>query len=375
MFYTAMAVVLLTSCGQAAPPEPTIIPLPTRQQETPTLICPPTAAPTATKTPAPTSSPTQSPPTSTPEPTRPSGPRPATPTPTPGLEGRFVFQVASGGDIYTVNADGSGLVRVTQGMDPSWSPDGSRIAFARWTTPWGIYTSAADGSQERLLFNSHVARAPVWSPDGSQIAFYFETEGLTAPWKEYLEGYGWITLIPPQLQTEWHLGVLDVADGYLHQPYCDRFAFSPTWSGDGRVLIYDGDHGLSVTTVEGPNNVSFNDNVHDQFPVVSPDGRHIVFMHWQHDHWEIYLMNADGSGRWPLTGSSALLERRPNNVSPAWSPDGQRIAFLSDRSGDWAFYVMNADGSDQRQVLANVTERLKIIYRGVNERVVSWGPS
>ncbi|MDH4207263.1 MAG: hypothetical protein OEV76_00135 [Anaerolineae bacterium] len=375
ILYAVMVTVLLASCGQAAPPEPTIIPLPTRYQETPTLICPPTVAPTATETPAPTSSPTQSPPSPTPEPTTPPRPRPATPTPTPGLEGRFVFQVASGGDIYTVNADGSGLVRVTRGMDPSWSPDGSRIAFARWTSPWGIYTTAADGSQERLLFSSHVARAPVWSPDGKQIAFYFETEGLTAPWKEYLEGYGWITLIPPQLQTEWHLGVVDVADGYFHQPYCDRFAFSPTWSGDGGVLIYNGDHGLSVTTVEGPNNVSFNDNVHDHFPVMSPDGRRIVFMHWQHDHWEIYLMNADGSSRWPLTGSSALLERRPNNVSPAWSPDGKQIVFLSDRSGDWAFYVMSADGSDQRQVLANVTERLKIIYRGVNERVISWGAS
>jgi Tol biopolymer transport system component len=97
-------------------------------------------------------------------------------------------------------------------------------------------------------------------------------------------------------------------------------------------------------------------------------------MHWQHDHWEIYVMNADGSGRWPLTSSSALLERRPHNVSPAWSPDGQQLVFLSDRAGEWEFYVMNADGSDQRQILADVTERLKIIYRGVNERVISWAP-
>jgi TolB protein len=290
------------------------------------------------------------------------------------LEGRFVFQVASGGDIYVVNADGTGLIRLTEGMDPSWSPDGSKMAVARWTTPWGIYTINADGSGEKLLFSSQVARAPVWSPDGSQIAFYFETEGLAPPWREYIEGYGWLTLIPAQRQTEWHLGVVDVADGYLHQPYCDRFAFSPTWSGDGEWLIYNGDHGLSETTVEGPNNVSFSDNVHDQFPVISPDGSRIAFMHWQHDHWEVYVMNADGSGRWPLTRSSALLERRPNNVSPAWSPDGEQIVFLSDRGGDWQFYAMKADGSDQRQILKNVTDVLKIRYAGVNERVISWSP-
>jgi len=284
-----------------------------------------------------------------------------------------VFQVAGGGDIYTVNADGSGLVRLTDGMDPNWSPDGSQIAFSRWTPPWGIYTINRDGSNERLVFSSNVARSPVWSPDGKQIAFYFETEGWTARWRECIEGYGCITIIPPMLQEEWHIGVVDVADGYFHQPYCDRFSFSPTWSADGEWILYDGDHGLSMTTVERPNNRMFTENVHDTFPVRSPDGTRVAFMHRQHDHWEIYVMNADGSGRWPLTSSSALLDRRPNNVSPAWSPDGEQIVFLSDRGGKWEFYVMNADGSDQRKILEGITDRFDIQYNGVNERVISWG--
>jgi TolB protein len=183
------------------------------------------------------------------------------------------------------------------------------------------------------------------------------------------------------LQQEWHLGVVDVADGYFHQPYCDRFSFSPSWSADGEWIVYDGGdsgatpselHGLCMTTVEGPNNSVLTNNVHDHFPVWSPDGTQIAFMHRQHDHWEIYVMNADGSGRWPLTSSSALLERRPNNVSPAWSPDGEEIVFLSDRGGKWEFYVMNAGGSDQRKILEGVTDRFDIQYNSVNERVISW---
>jgi Tol biopolymer transport system component len=66
------------------------------------------------------------------------------------------------------------------------------------------------------------------------------------------------------------------------------------------------------------------------------------------------------------------LERRPNNVSPAWNPNGKQIVFLSDRSGEWEFYVMDADGSNQRQILKNVTETLKVQYEGGSERVVSW---
>jgi len=306
----------------------------------------------------------------------------ATPIPRPELEGRFVFQVATGGDIYTVNADGSGLTRLNTGMDPSWSPDGSQITFVRWITPWGIYIINADGSNERLLFSSNVARAPVWSPDGSQIAFYFETEGWTAPVKACIPERGCIVVRPPQLQTEWHLGVVDVADGYLRQPYNDRFSYSPTWSADGEWIVYDGGddgatpselHGLCMTTVEGSNNGVLTNNVHDHFPVWSPDGTRIAFMHWQHDHWEIYIMNADGSGRQALTSSSAYVKPRPNNVAPAWSPDGEQIVFLSDRGGEWEFYVMDADGSDQRQILENVTDQLDIQYNGVYERVISWG--
>ncbi len=371
-----LLIVVLSGCGG-------VLPTGVREQTTPSSTpVAATATPTATMThtptptmvpPTSTATPTPLPSTNTPTATATPRPLPPSPTPTPALQGRFVFQVASGGDIYTVNADGSNLIRVTAGMDPSWSPDGRKIALSRWTTPWGIYIINADGGNERLVFSSNVARAPIWSPDGSQIAFYFETEGWTAPWIECIEPYGCITIIPPQLQTEWHIGVVDLADGYLHQPYNDRFSFSPTWSADGHWIIYDGDHGLSKTTVEGPNNQRLTDNVHDTFPVWSPDGNRIAFMHWQHDHWEIYLTDADGSGRWPLTSSSGLLERRPNNVSPAWSPDGKEIAYLSDRGGKWEFHVMNADGSDQRKILEGVTESLNIQYNGVNERVISWG--
>ena len=366
---------LLTGCVDILPsgigeePSPTATPVP--PTATPTAI--PTYTPTPTAIP-PTNTPTPTPvpPTSTPRATATPRPMPPTPTSTPTLQGRFVFQVASGGDIYRVKADGSGLTRLTDGLDPSWSADGTQIAFSRWTSPWGIYTMNGDGSNERLVFSSDVARSPVWSPDGSQIAFYFETEGLTAPWRECIEGYGCIVIVPPLVQQEWHIGVVDVGDGYFRQPYCDRFSFSPTWSVDGEWIAYNGDHGLSMTTVEGPNNRVLTENVHDHYPVWSPDGTRIAFMHWQHDHWEIYVMNADGSGRWPLTSSSALLERRPHNVSPAWSPDGEQIVFLSDRGGDWEFYVMNADGSNQRKILGGVTDRLNIMYRGVGERVISW---
>ena len=281
---------------------------------------------------------------------------------------------SSGGDIYVVNADGTGLRRLTQGMDPSWSPDGTQVVFARWTEPWGMYLINADGTNERLLFSSSVARSPVFSPDGSQIAFHFTTEGRHPAWRFWIAGFGWYYIERGYKQTEWHLGVVNVADGRLHEPYCDNLSFSPTWTVDGEWLVYDGQQGLMTSEANGANNVPFADNVHDHVPVMSPDGSRIAFMHWQHDHWEIYVMNADGSGLHPLTSSSNYVKPRPNNVSPAWSPDGEQIVFLSDRGGEWEFYVMDADGCNQMKILENVTASLDIQYNGVYERVVSWGP-
>jgi dipeptidyl aminopeptidase/acylaminoacyl peptidase len=398
-----LLLLLLTACGQATVPEAsdvygpmapsvvpegkataTMMPEPIAGSESPTSTPEPTATaaePTSTPTPE-AVEPTQTP-TPTTEVTAAPSVAAAAPAAeaasTTGLQGRFVFQVASGGDIYTVNADGSDLTRLTTGMDPDWSPDGSQVTFSRWSQPWGIYAINADGSGEKLVFSSNVARAPVWSPDGTQIAFYFQTEGMTAPNQMCMGGD--CRTMPGHEQTEWHVGVVDVADGYLHQPYVDRFSFSPTWSADGGWLVYDGgdsgalpteNHGLCLTTVEGPNNTVLTNDTNDHYPVWSPDGTRIAFMHWKHDHWEIFVMNADGSDRHPLTSSSNYVRPVPNNVSPAWSPDGKQIVFLSDRGGKWEFYVMDADGSNQRQILQNVTDTLDIQYTANYERVISW---
>jgi TolB protein len=400
-------ILLLCGCGEAVVSEaedtsaPTGPPAALEEMVTATVEPEPTAtAEEPTSTPEPTATAAEPTSTPTPEPVEPT--ETATPTATPqaaaaqstvaptaaaeesstsGLEGRFVFQVASGGAIYTVNADGSNLTYITDGMDPSWSTDGTQIAYSSWAEPWGIYIVNADGSDERLLFNSSVGRAPVWSPDDTQIAFYFETEGMTAPNQRCMGGV--CETMPGHLQTEWHVGVLDVADGYFRQPYVDRFSFSPTWSADGEWLVYDGGdsgtlpsevRGLCTTTVEGPNNTVLTGNTNDHYPVVSPDGTKVAFMHWQHDHWEIYIMNIDGGDRHPLTSSTMYVDPRPNNVAPAWSPDGEQIVFLSDRSGEWEFYVMNADGSGQRKILEEVTETLDIQYNSAYERVISWGP-
>lgn len=111
-------------------------------------------------------------------------PKATTPLPTPSMTGTIAFERVvkpdADSDIYVVNADGTGLKRLTDGPGyadhPSWSPDGSKIA---WVGPPGgggddpeIWVMNADGSAKvQLTKGASSGCQPTWSPDGKQIAF------------------------------------------------------------------------------------------------------------------------------------------------------------------------------------------------------------
>src|SRR5215212_4386011 len=92
----------------------------------------------------------------------------------PGDNGKIAY--ANGGDIWTMNPDGTGQVNVTSDAatqgSPAWSPDGTKISYDQGTQ---TYTMNADGTNRTLADdgagNIRNRRDPAWSPDGARIAF------------------------------------------------------------------------------------------------------------------------------------------------------------------------------------------------------------
>lgn len=198
--------------------------------------------------------------------------------------------------IHVMNADGSGLTRLTSSYHheeaPAWSPDGTRVAFARYTLTWGpedIYVVDADGSGNEVQLTSHPARdfLPAWSPDGSRIAFTTDRDGNEEVYVMNADGSDPVNL--------------------TRHPASDV-----VWAG-----------------------------------AWSPDGTRLVFQTGRMGNAEIFVMNADGSDPVNLT-NSPLQEK-----GGAWSPDGSQVVFWQDPAGD--VFIVYADGTGMADITNSVS--------------------
>jgi TolB protein len=71
--------------------------------------------------------------------------------------------------VWVMKSDGRGRKRIVPGTDPSWSPDGKRLAFQYGTNYPVVYVVDANGKNRKSVSNGRVI---VWSPDAKKLAFY-----------------------------------------------------------------------------------------------------------------------------------------------------------------------------------------------------------
>lgn len=293
-------------------------------------------------------------------------------------------------EIWLMDADGghqTRLIEAGEGFElsfPVWSPDGSRIAFARWHGFHGdelgdvdVWVADADGTGQRAIADGEGWQwLPRWSPSGDVVSYTVEVQGgpsmSTGPLGRET-GFGPLgpgfddaasSAVRPDADL-WRVRVDETGtpEPIVVAPGDDR---SGGWSPDGTRLAFDatrdGNTEIYVVDADGSNPVRLTDNPSEDWaPSWAPDGTRIAFASDRSGIDQVFVMGADGSAVTQLTDEPA------GNNGPSWSPDGDRIAFTSWRGDDQEIWSMAADGTDL-QNLSRSLSTTDAVWDG------SWGP-
>jgi len=305
-------------------------------------------------------------------------------------------------ELLSVGPSSSGLQRIAGGakpalthgpvpfQGPTWSPDGSLIAFSGYFRPdkWEIFVAAPDGSELRAIPGTTKGLNPVFAPDGRTIAFarsriHTPRIDIHHPLQSLHGGYA--------STTTWTVGVdggglrrlTRWRNGLHNQPS----SFSP--DGSTLALSRNGPRGHEAVALHLDNGRVAVLARNAEEPAYSPDGTRIAFVSYRDRNVdpkggfdgpasasELYVRNLDGTGLTQITRTHNRQEQ-----SPSWDPSGQRIAYTQTTAPElfalgFTSVVMevNADGTCLTRVFGKPTKRGADLSVGVGLYGPAWQP-
>jgi eukaryotic-like serine/threonine-protein kinase len=220
---------------------------------------------------------------------------------------------------------------------PAWLLDSRSLVIAE---PRGLLLLSTETRQKRrLTVSPYLDGMPAVSPDGSKLAF--------CRWTAHRDS----DLYQVELSEEFKM---------LSEPKRLTFGkFSdvwPAWSADGRALVFSaevpGDPSaaslwkIDLSIAGKPQRLSIHDR--GSAPAISHLGNRLAFAQGMFDT-DILRMEVPSPGKEALPSRKCISTTRWE-IRPTFSPDGKKVAFLSNRSGSTQIWVCDPDGSNQVQV-------------------------
>jgi WD40 repeat protein len=274
----------------------------------------------------------------------------------PGANGKINFTSdRSPGGAYFMNPDGSAPTGAP--VVGIWSPDASHV-LRYCDNAFCVFR--ADGTFESDHYFAAAMHGMGWSPDGTKIIHAEQSCGASVCdpdrilYQGYPSGPGATVTSQDDLQPAWspdgaRIAFISFRDNprglFLDPP-------PPPGSTDLYLIKVDGTGLVRLTNSPGfeggPVGLAIDDfDERTALPSWSPNGTKIAVASNRDGNWEIYVVNADGSGAQRLTNNPG------SDWRPVWSPDGTKIAFQTDRDGNNEIYSMNPDGSGQTNLTHN----------------------
>jgi len=290
--------------------------------------------------------------------------------PPPAIPGKITFSYRptdmSRFDLWSMNADGTGMVNLTQTPNeseygPSVSPDGKNIAYVKLghmdPVEDGIYVMSNTGTQQRQIvsrldYPNETVLFPIWT-DSRTVVFTAETEPCrSAVYRVDIEvgtpEFVYDTLDALGQGTGWPTGASTDASRFV---VC---AQAGCWAPTFDVYLIDAEGTNGAPLYE-----DMPDNRADGFARWSPTENKVAFTHWltkggnnRVEYTDVVTINTDGSDCQSLTDSTEVCFMQD------WAPDGANILYLrlddpygmgsESRKGD--LFVMDSDGSNVAQL-------------------------
>lgn len=230
---------------------------------------------------------------------------------------RYQLQVADS-DGYAPNT----ILRSPQPlMSPSWSPDGTRLAYVSFENKAPeIFVQDVNSGQRRSVSRfKGINGAPAWSPDGRRLAVTLSQKGN------------------PDIYT------LDIGSGQVHQ-LTHSFAIDtePAWTPDGKHIAFTSDRGgkpqIYQIAVSGgkPQRLTF-EGEYNARPAFSPDGKQLVFVNGQQNKYRVAIMELENKILRILTDGTL-------DESPSFAPNGSMLLYATRDRGRGLLAAVSVDG-------------------------------